>query len=133
MKIRHPVAIKMASFLAAIFIRLLEAVVDRAADLLEHVGAEVERLSHSAFGLAEARSKGRAGGQRLRLMLARVGRLGQRLSQIRGVLTGKTGRKLLAHLPGGDLTLEWRESDNHVYMTGPAVEVFAGEWPDAAS
>jgi magnesium transporter len=73
---------------AAVFIRLLEAVVDRAADLLEHVGAEVERLSHSAFGLAEARGKSRAGGTRLRLMLARVGRLGQRLSQIRGVLLG---------------------------------------------
>ena len=32
------------------------------------------------------------------------------------------------HLPGGDLQLEWREADNHVYMTGPAVEVFSGEW-----
>ena len=73
---------------AAVFVRLLEAVVDRAADLLEHVGAETEQLSHSAFSLAEARSKTRAGGPRLRLMLARVGRLGQRLSQIRGVLLG---------------------------------------------
>ena len=33
----------------------------------------------------------------------------------------------LIHLPG-DLTIEWRESDNHVYMTGPATEVFSGEW-----
>jgi diaminopimelate epimerase len=47
---------------------------------------------------------------------------------VSGVLTGKTNRKLLAHLPGGDLLLEWRESDNHVYMTGPATEVFHGEW-----
>ena len=46
-----------------------------------------------------------------------------------GVLTGKTARKILAHLPGGDLTLEWRESDNHVYMTGPATDVFDGVWP----
>jgi diaminopimelate epimerase len=49
---------------------------------------------------------------------------------VAGVLTGRTDRKILAHLPGGDLTLEWRESDNHVYMTGPATEVFSGEWPD---
>lgn len=49
---------------------------------------------------------------------------------VAGVLTGRTGRKILAHLPGGDLTLEWRESDNNVYMTGPATEVFNGEWPD---
>jgi diaminopimelate epimerase len=48
---------------------------------------------------------------------------------VAGVLTGRTGRKLLSHLPGGDLNLEWRESNNHVYMTGPAVEVFSGDWP----
>jgi diaminopimelate epimerase len=47
---------------------------------------------------------------------------------VAGVLTGKTGRTLLAHLPGGDLMLEWREADDCVYMTGPAVEVFTGEW-----
>ena len=47
---------------------------------------------------------------------------------VAGVLTGLTARKILTHLPGGDLTLEWRESDNHVYMTGPATEVFTGEW-----
>jgi diaminopimelate epimerase len=48
---------------------------------------------------------------------------------VAGVLTGRTGRRLLAHLPGGDLRLHWNEADNHVYMTGPAVEVFSGEWP----
>jgi diaminopimelate epimerase len=47
---------------------------------------------------------------------------------VAGVLTGRTGREILAHLPGGDLRLEWRESDNRVYMTGPATEVFSGEW-----
>lgn len=50
---------------------------------------------------------------------------------VAGVLTGRTGRKLLAHLPGGDLELEWSEADNCVYMTGPASEVFTGEWPTA--
>lgn len=29
-------------------------------------------------------------------------------------------------LPGGELTIEWRESDNHVLMTGPAEFEFAG-------
>ncbi len=46
---------------------------------------------------------------------------------VAGALTQRTGRKLLAHLPGGDLELHWAE-DNHVYLTGPAVEVFSGEW-----
>jgi diaminopimelate epimerase len=49
---------------------------------------------------------------------------------VAGVLTGRTSRDLLAHLPGGDLKLEWRETDKHVYMTGPATEVFTGEWPE---
>ena len=34
------------------------------------------------------------------------------------------------HLLGGDLSIEWNEENNHVYMTGPAVEVFSGDWPD---
>jgi diaminopimelate epimerase len=46
---------------------------------------------------------------------------------VAGVLTNRTGRKILAHLPGGDLELQWAE-DHHVYMTGEAVEVFCGEW-----
>ena len=49
---------------------------------------------------------------------------------VAGVLTGKSARTILAHLPGGDLEIEWRESNNHVYMTGPAAEVFSGDWPD---
>jgi diaminopimelate epimerase len=48
---------------------------------------------------------------------------------VAGVLTGRTGRKILAHLPGGDLELHWSEADNCVYKTGPATEVFSGEWP----
>ncbi|MEX2175384.1 MAG: diaminopimelate epimerase [Pirellulaceae bacterium] len=49
---------------------------------------------------------------------------------VAGVLTGRTQRKIVNHLRGGDLELEWREADNCVYKTGPAVEVFQGEWPE---
>jgi len=48
---------------------------------------------------------------------------------VAGVLTARTARTVTAHLPGGDLELHWSEKDNRVYMTGPAVEVFSGEWP----
>ena len=44
--------------------------------------------------------------------------------------TGRTGARLLAHLPGGDLELEWPDDQASVFMTGPATEVFSGEWPD---
>jgi diaminopimelate epimerase len=46
---------------------------------------------------------------------------------VAGALSGRTSRKVLAHLPGGDLDLHWAD-DNRVYMTGEAVEVFQGEW-----
>jgi len=48
---------------------------------------------------------------------------------VAGVLTGRTDRRIRIHLRGGDLELEWNEEDNHIYMTGPAVEVFTGQWP----
>jgi diaminopimelate epimerase len=49
---------------------------------------------------------------------------------VAGVLTGRSARKITAHLLGGDLQLLWSETDNHVYMTGPAVEVFSGDWAE---
>lgn len=49
---------------------------------------------------------------------------------VAGALTGLTERRVLAHLPGGDLELEWSAA-GEVYLTGPAVEVFTGVWPDA--
>jgi diaminopimelate epimerase len=45
---------------------------------------------------------------------------------VAGVLNGLTERKIVNHLSGGDLELEWLEN-GPVYMTGPAVEVFNGE------
>lgn len=42
-------------------------------------------------------------------------------------LTGKAGRKSDIVMDGGTLHIEWRESDNHVYKTGPAEFVFDGE------
>ncbi len=47
---------------------------------------------------------------------------------VAGVLAGLTDRKILTHLPGGDLELEWT-SGGEVEMTGPAVDVFDGDWP----
>jgi len=44
---------------------------------------------------------------------------------------GRTGRKVTVSLPGGDLAIEWRESDDHVLMTGPVEYEHAGRF-DAA-
>lgn len=42
------------------------------------------------------------------------------------VLNGLTEKRILNHLSGGDLEMEWAD-DGNIYMTGPAVEVFTGE------
>lgn len=44
------------------------------------------------------------------------------------ILNGLTERKVLVHLLGGDLVIEWDEETNHVFMTGPATEVFTGTY-----
>jgi len=49
---------------------------------------------------------------------------------VAGVLAKKTNNIILANLPGGRLALKWNQADQCVYMTGPAAEVFSGEWPD---
>jgi diaminopimelate epimerase len=44
---------------------------------------------------------------------------------------GRTGRKVTVTLPGGDLAIDWRESDDHVLMTGPTEYEHKGHF-DAA-
>jgi len=45
-------------------------------------------------------------------------------------LTNRTGRRVRVNLPGGQLLIEWSDN-NHVFMTGPAEEVFRGETAEA--
>ena len=47
---------------------------------------------------------------------------------VAAVLNGKTERNVTLELLGGNLEIEWSETDNHVYMTGPAVTVFEGDF-----
>jgi len=46
---------------------------------------------------------------------------------VAGILTGETDSPLTLHLAGGDLLVEW-DGEGPVRQTGPAVEVFLGEW-----
>lgn len=43
-------------------------------------------------------------------------------------LRGLTARDIQVQLPGGTLFIDWRKSDNHVLMTGPATVSFQGEF-----
>jgi diaminopimelate epimerase len=107
---------------------------DVAAIDLEHLGPEVEH--HPAFprrinahwvqvhGRGELTMRTWERGSGITLACG----TGASAVCVAAVLAGLADRKVLIHLPGGDLTLEWREADNHVYMTGSATEVFSGEW-----
>lgn len=47
---------------------------------------------------------------------------------VAAALTGRGQRDVTIHLLGGDLKLQWLESTDEVLMTGPATQVFQGEW-----
>lgn len=51
---------------------------------------------------------------------------------VAAALSGRTGRSIINRLSGGPLELEWAV-DNCIYLTGPAAEVFSGEYPVEAT
>lgn len=50
---------------------------------------------------------------------------------VAAISKGLTDRMVTIQMDGGDLTIEWNEADNHIYMTGPAAYVFDGVIADA--
>lgn len=50
-------------------------------------------------------------------------------AMVAAAVEGLAERKAQVTLPGGALTVEWSDEDNHIYMTGPATSVFSGEYP----
>jgi diaminopimelate epimerase len=49
-------------------------------------------------------------------------------SVVAGVLNNQCDRLCTVELPGGCLQINWSATDNRVYMTGPATEVFQGKY-----
>ncbi|HEV3241650.1 MAG TPA: diaminopimelate epimerase [Methyloceanibacter sp.] len=52
---------------------------------------------------------------------------------VAAVRRGLTGRKVRVTLPGGDLVIDWRESDDHILMTGPFALDYEGTLPPELS
>jgi diaminopimelate epimerase len=48
---------------------------------------------------------------------------------VASMLRGVVARDVAIELPGGALRIEWADDDAHVFMTGPAAEVFTGRFP----
>jgi magnesium transporter len=74
-----------------IFLDLLDAIIDRAADILEKAGAEVEEVSHDIF---EPHGKDRVGPIPYKAILKSIGRKGELVSKVRESLVS-IGRLLL--------------------------------------
>jgi len=49
-------------------------------------------------------------------------------SVVAGVLNQKCDRACTVELPGGCLQIDWSATDNRIYMSGPAIEVFKGKY-----
>ncbi len=72
-----------------VFTALMEAIVDRGADVLEHLGTELDQLSRSVFrgDSTNVRHPARSN-EALRITLSQVGNIGDRLSLVRDTLLG---------------------------------------------
>jgi diaminopimelate epimerase len=46
-------------------------------------------------------------------------------------MAGYLDPEVLVHLVGGDLKIKYDETSGHAYMTGPAVSVFTGDFPES--
>lgn len=49
-------------------------------------------------------------------------------SAVAAIYGGMTAREVTVHLPGGDLHIQWKSDLAPIFMTGPATEVFRGEY-----
>ena len=72
-----------------VFLRILEALVDKSADTLEHTSAELDALSQRAFHADGARNrKVKEASEALRQTLRKLGQMGDWISQMRDTLLG---------------------------------------------
>jgi magnesium transporter len=105
-----------------VFTALLEAMVDRGADVLEHLGAEADRLSRFVFKGGLAREKGPVRStRRLREALAQVGVLADRLAKARDVLLG-VGR--IASF-SGDVARDWITKGSRIRLDAVSKDVIS--------
>ncbi|WP_166830764.1 diaminopimelate epimerase [Thalassoroseus pseudoceratinae] len=49
---------------------------------------------------------------------------------VAGALSGQTDRQVRCFLPGGVLDIDWTD-DGDVHLTGPAAEIFRGDWSES--
>lgn len=98
---------------AHIFTAILEAVVDRQADALEHVRDELDSISHLIFRMGTGPATGRKQEDALlRRTLGEIGRIGDLLSHIRDTQVGAS--RIIPYVEA--MTHDWLPQDLHPRM-----------------
>ncbi|MBI5164700.1 MAG: magnesium transporter CorA family protein [Magnetospirillum sp.] len=101
----------------AVLLGLIEAIVDRIADVLERVGLELDGISHRIFHQpAVGRSRRRSNSRELEATLRAIGRNGDLTSKARDTLSGL--RRVIAFLPSGDQDLGVAEARARLKTVG---------------
>jgi diaminopimelate epimerase len=127
-----PGAVNMGNPHMVFFVADVEALpIEEIGPGLEHHPLYPERAN---VGFAEIKSKDR---MRLRVWergagLTKACGTGACAAVVAAARRGLTGRKVAVEMDGGELLIEWRESDNHVLMTGPVAFEFTGMLDDGA-
>jgi diaminopimelate epimerase len=131
-KLAMPGAVSMGNPHMVFFVADVEALpIDVVGPGLEHHPLYPERAN---VGFAEIKAKDR---MRLRVWergagLTKACGTGACAAVVAAARRGLTGRKVAVEMDGGELLIEWRESDNHVLMTGPVAFEFSGMLDDGA-
>ena len=105
-----------------------EAFMERVGPAIERRPAFAERINVHVVSVLDRRSATMATWERGAGRTMACGS-GACAALVAGVLTHRLERAATIRLPAGELSIEWSEETNRVEMTGPAVEVFRGEWP----
>ncbi|MGZ3275395.1 MAG: diaminopimelate epimerase [Caulobacteraceae bacterium] len=127
-----PGAVNMGNPHMVFFVADVEALpVEQIGPGLEHHPLYPERAN---VGFAEIKAKDR---MRLRVWergagLTKACGTGACAAVVAAARRGLTGRKVAVEMDGGELLIEWRESDNHVLMTGPVAFEFTGTLDDGS-
>jgi diaminopimelate epimerase len=128
-----PGAVNMGNPHMVFFVTDVEALpIESIGPSLEHHPLYPERAN---VGFAEIKSKNRI---RLRVFergagLTQACGTGACAAVVAGIRRGLLDRKVTVIADGGELVIDWRESDNHVLMTGPVELEFSGALETAAA
>jgi diaminopimelate epimerase len=115
----NPHAVIFVDDLDAVDLGTLGPLIERAPEFPERINAHFARVDGPRHVTVRTWERGSGPTQACGTGACAVG--------VAGAMSGRTEREVTVTVPGGDLDVRWAD-DDHVHLTGPAEEVFTGEW-----